>query len=40
MASLEPRLTALKLGPTEKRDAAGKLLPAASKKRPLKGAAP
>jgi zinc protease len=40
MASLEARLTALNLGPVEKRDAAGKLLPATKKKKPVKGAAP
>jgi zinc protease len=38
MAALEARLTALKLGPVEKRDAAGKLLPAS--KEPAKHAAP
>jgi zinc protease len=38
MASLEARLTALNLGPVQKRDAAGKLLPASAK--PVKGAAP
>jgi zinc protease len=38
MASLQTRLTALNLGPTQLRDSAGKLLPAATK--PLKGASP
>jgi zinc protease len=38
MKSLETRLKALNLGPTQVRDAAGKLLPAATK--PVKGASP
>jgi zinc protease len=38
MKSLEARLKALGLGPTQLRDAAGKLLPAATK--PVKGASP
>ena len=38
MKSLEARLKALSLGPTQVRDAAGKLLPAATK--PVKGASP
>jgi zinc protease len=41
MASLETRLTALNLGPVQKRDASGKLLPATTKPvKPVKGAAP